>query len=86
MIHLIPISLWGGNATASDKKNSVRLIPGTITQITKEVVVETDNNTTLDLLVVVEKEKEKEKVKEKKEKAKEEEKEKDKDKAKHKRK
>jgi hypothetical protein len=72
---LIPISIEGGKATASDKPDSkakapdktksVLLIPGTITQITKQVVIETEANTTLNLLIVVEKEKEKEKPKQK---------------------
>lgn len=63
LVDLIPITLWNGNATASDKKNTVQLSPGTVTRITKEVVIQTENNATLDLLVVVEKEKEKEKSK-----------------------
>jgi hypothetical protein len=62
-VDLIPIALWSGNARASDKVNTVQLSPGTVTRITKEVVIETDHNAILDLLVVIEKEKEKEKSK-----------------------
>lgn len=64
-MYLIPISIEGGKAKASDKTKSVQLIPGTITQITKQVVIETEANTTLNLLIVAEKEKEKEKPKQK---------------------
>ena len=38
-----------------DKIQSVQLIPGTITKITKEIKIEVENNTTLDLLFMIDK-------------------------------
>ena len=48
---LIPINLWEGNAAALDKN----LTLGTITHITKGVVIDVEENATLDLLFVIEK-------------------------------
>lgn len=48
---LIPINLWEGNAATSDKN----LTLGTITHITKGVVIEVEEGATLDLLFVIEK-------------------------------
>jgi queuine/archaeosine tRNA-ribosyltransferase len=53
--YLMPISLQNGCATALDKIQLVQLILGTVTKITKEIIIEVENNTTLDLLFMIDK-------------------------------
>jgi hypothetical protein len=82
--YLMPISLQNGCATTLDKTQSVQLIPGTITKITKEIIIEVENSTTLDLLFMIDKVIETEEKDAGKEKEEEEEKDKEKYKEKEK--